>query len=238
MQNIFPDNTFTFDRRDSYFLTKKEFIDLLEGIRPAIPPGKYFNRRYAGNKNKPAALILLQACNTFWLFRAVLKFENQNSQIVDGFINYDKCIDYDLEFLAMWKNYEAERKLIQLSIGPDKNFWQPVWSFEKEQKKEDVIHKIIESLSHKKDAHLYKVLNSFRLYKDNQYEEKHIPILRDTGIGEYMNPLDLYLAIDEYFSKEKTESERTESVGITNNEKIINHGFNTKTSFRGKPKKD
>ncbi len=49
-----------------------------------------------------------------------------------------------------------------------------------------------------------------------------------------INPLDIYLAFDEYFSLEKQAQERTESVGITDKERIENHGFDVKTSFRGK----
>jgi hypothetical protein len=46
--------------------------------------------------------------------------------------------------------------------------------------------------------------------------------------------LDIYNAFEEYFSLERTSTERTESVGLTDKEKITNHGFDTKISFRGK----
>lgn len=69
---------------------------------------------------------------------------------------------------------------------------------------------------------------------DGSWYEKHIPILKECGIVKYINPQDIYLAFEEYFLAEKTASERTESVGITDKEKIENHGFDTKTSFRGK----
>ena len=49
-----------------------------------------------------------------------------------------------------------------------------------------------------------------------------------------MDPLAVYLAIEEFFSKEKTAAERIESVGLTDKERIENHGFDAKTSFRGK----
>ena len=56
-----------------------------------------------------------------------------------------------------------------------------------------------------------------------------------TGIATIVLPEDIYNAFDEYFSLEKTASESTIAEGTTNKDKIINHGFDTKTSFRGKP---
>lgn len=41
------------------------------------------------------------------------------------------------------------------------------------------------------------------------------------------------ISLEEHFSHEKTSSERTTSVGITDKEKIENHGFDVRTSFRG-----
>jgi hypothetical protein len=60
------------------------------------------------------------------------------------------------------------------------------------------------------------------------------PILKDAGFSSCVDALDIFLAIEEYFSLEKQDAERTESVRLTNNEKIENHGFDTKISFRGK----
>ena len=52
-QNVYLDNSLTFDRRDSYNLSKKEFA------------GRFLlSHRNSNTKRK----ILLQVCNTFWLF--------------------------------------------------------------------------------------------------------------------------------------------------------------------------
>jgi len=48
--------------------------------------------------------------------------------------------------------------------------------------------------------------------------------------------VDIYLAFEEYFATQITNNERTESTGLTDKEKIENHGFDTKVSFRGKQK--
>lgn len=61
-----------------------------------------------------------------------------------------------------------------------------------------------------------------------------IPILSSSGLVGGIAPLEMYLSIEEYLSFEKTASERTESVGLTDKERIENHGFDVKHSFRGK----
>lgn len=57
-------------------------------------------------------------------------------------------------------------------------------------------------------------------------------ILNETGLASIIEPKEIYLALDEYFSSLITDREKRESVGITNNEKIVNHGFDKKISFR------
>ena len=65
-------------------------------------------------------------------------------------------------------------------------------------------------------------------------KEYTIPLLSACGIANIVSPIDMFSAIEEYFSIEKTKAERTEPLGATNNDKIVMHGFDTKTSFRGK----
>ena len=69
-------------------------------------------------------------------------------------------------------------------------------------------------------------------------EEKSFPILKACGIGNLIEPIEMFCAIEEFFSLEKTDSERTEAIGSTNDDKIVMHGFDTKTSFRGNPKEE
>ena len=74
----------------------------------------------------------------------------------------------------------------------------------------------------------------FQVQEGEQKEERHIPILKDLGIPQWIEPLDIYLALEEYFMKQKTDTERIDPIGQTNDDKIIVHGFDTETSFRGK----
>lgn len=78
-------------------------------------------------------------------------------------------------------------------------------------------------------------VNKHTIYRgDNTKAEKHIPLLKACGIGNCVDSLEIFLALEEFFSLEKQSSERTTSIGLTNYEKIGNHGFDVKTSFRGK----
>jgi hypothetical protein len=54
------------------------------------------------------------------------------------------------------------------------------------------------------------------------------------GIQEIIPAQDVYQSLEEYFSLEQQSAERRESVGLTDKDKIINHGFDITTSFRTK----
>lgn len=71
-------------------------------------------------------------------------------------------------------------------------------------------------------------------YPDGTEKEKTIPLLIASGYKDCIDPLDIYNSFEEYFSLEMSSTERTESVGLTDKEKITNHGFDVKSSFRGK----
>ncbi|MGP1576701.1 MAG: hypothetical protein ACTTH7_04305 [Treponema sp.] len=55
------------------------------------------------------------------------------------------------------------------------------------------------------------------------------PLLRDTGIPALIPPFEIYKNLEMYISSLKTE--KTVDIA-TNDEKIINHGFDLKSSFR------
>ena len=206
-QNIYLDNSLTFDRRDSYNLSKKEFA------------GKFsLTHRNSDVKRR----ILLQICNTFWLFELII-FKTAEGGV---------CTDYSLSLIDTWKNYSCRPELIKLSeIGFRFYSWK--WSKEEFDK---FNKKWIEAVK-KGDFEIKQTFNRFAICRSKgtgwDKQEKHIPILKNIGVANEVNPLDVYLAFEEYFSKEKTKNERTESVGLTDKEKILNHGFDLKSSFRG-----
>lgn len=220
-QGVYRDDSVTFDRTDSFVLTKNDLCEYLRFSRFA--PTEKFN------------FLLLQVCHSFWLF----------SLEVTKLTDYDVPADYTIELVTAWKNYSKARQLekldiirfdydIRRTIGGYKG--RREWCYDKNKiaDRADTLAKAI-------DLNNYDVeesINSYEIYKDSHGSrtviEKHIPLLKACGIGDWIDPLEIYLAFEEYFSLEKTSSERTESVGLTDKEKIENHGFNAKGSFRGK----
>lgn len=212
LQNVYRDNTLTFDRQDSYVLTK----DMI---------GWKLNR-YSGKHN----FLLLQVCNSFWLFL----LETTDTD------NYNTPVDFTVTLLGYWKNYHKTRVQYQLQIIEFRfnvyHLWQKDRSFDFSTKK--IIknsNALIDAINHND----YKTDWRFNHHEitigepwKKQKVEKHIPLLKASGLSQYINPIEIYLALEEYFSAEKTAGERTESVNLTDKEKIENHGFDLKTSFR------
>ena len=147
--------------------------------------------------------------------------------------------------LSSWRNYNKPRCLIQLdviSFGWDirqKLFtyfipWYQRLGDNEKQKVREKKSILVDAVN----TNNYQVENKIDRQRvnigGNEWVEKHIPLLKSCGLASWINPLDIYLAFEEYFSQEKTSSERSESVGLTDKERIESHGFDVKTSFRGK----
>lgn len=224
LQGIYRDDTIVFDRRNSYMLKKEDFAKQFVKRKAK----DHYSMKYKKfiTENPDYNLVLLQVCNTFWLILV-------NCTEYFGMAYLDYCTNYKLTLLSSWKDYDRERKLIDINIV---RHWF----------KEETLDDLDYIYSHQDEfQHIYPDGNSYgercityagysgEIDKENP-ENNPIPLLRETGIGSIMDPLDVYLAFEEYFSLEKTKNERTESVNLTNNEKVENHGFNLKNSFRGK----
>lgn len=180
-QNIYRDNTFTFDRRGSHPYTRDEFL----------------HNPYCGEPTH----LLLQVCNNFWLIKI-------NWTVTEGYF-YRTIYDYSLELEDKWVDYNAPRVELSL-IG-------------------------IKKVLGKKDPKLIYDYNKHYEWDGKKYIPYFCtPILKDIGIPSVVDGFEIYKALEEYFGTEKTASERTEAVGTTNKDKILSHGFDTKSSFRGK----
>ena len=222
LQNVYKDDSLTFDRTDSFELTK-------EIMRETI--------RYSHRYNK-YVFCLLQVCSTFWLF--LLEITKQDDL-------YEIPKEYSVELLSSWKNYNKPRKLIQVdTIRFD---WEVLHRFQhynygfmrSEYDKQSILNNV-SVLVQAVNLNNYRVEYSADRHiirnGDGSQFEKHIPILKSCGMAAWIDPLVIYLSIEEYFSLEKQSTERDSSIGITDKEKVENHGFDTKTSFRGKPNKN
>lgn len=216
LQNIYRDSTFTFDRTDSFILTKEDMCRLL----------------YSGRHEK-VRFVVIQSCNTFWLFMLEVTYNDNVSMYP---------VDYTVMLLSSWKNYNKSRELLKADVVEfgfntmlklDKYNW-------KRMRREHDPSSIIENvpvLTNAFDSGDFKYDGSMNrhtvYYGDGHKEEKHIPILKASRFSQHIDPLEIYQSIEEYFSLEKQASERTDSVGLTDIEKAENHGFDKKISFRG-----
>lgn len=137
----------------------------------------------------------------------------------DGFKN---PVDYDIKVLDTWKNYDKPNALFKIDLISFKAFYNidPLIKMHTEDLRNAINHNDIYEEYHF-DKNIYK-------------NESNIPLLAPCGIGNIIDPSEMFYAVEEYFSIEKTRAETTEAKGATNDDKIIMHGFDTKTSFRGK----
>ena len=211
-QDIYKDNTFTFDRRSSFLLTKNiicQNIGILHDYK-----WNWKKRKY---ELKDHYFILLQVCNNFWLFL-----------IEPTKVTKDNKIDnYNVELLSKWRNYNKPRKLCNLEI---------IDFYYYDMRTKDKIYHRRKDLIHDIDINNYRIkgsLNNYTIYNGNEKITKTIPLLRASGLSACIQPHEIYLAFEEYFSLEKTASERREPLGTTDIDKIESHGFDKKISFRG-----
>ena len=225
-QGIYRDDSITFDRTDSFVLTKELMCEHLR-----TGPRWY-------NRLNPYRFLLLQVCNRFWLF--FIEITKQ--------IDYDIPKDYSIELITTWENHGKKRCLEKLDIvrfdwNVDRMIseytGEGVWVYDRKKirNRSDVLVQAIDTNNYDTmrtiDKHtIYKGGASYKF--EDMKIEKHIPLLKACGIANCIDPLEIYLAFEEYFMLEKSSAERTESVGLTDKEKISNHGFDTTVSFRGK----
>lgn len=228
LQYMYKDNTFTFDRTDSFFVTKEMMCEYLRIVSPSDARLGWYT------------FLKLQVCNTFWLFLIEITEVDK----------YRVPTNYKIHYLSNWKNYSKIRKLISLDfIDFNWNFYSFLLKKENRyfrkrdndnEKEINLVKKYSSELMSEIDNNDYVLklsINRYVRYRDDHSEIiKHLPLLKATGLADLIEPLEIYLAFEEYFSLEKTSTERTTSKDITDKEKIENHGFDYKFSFRGNNK--
>lgn len=221
LQNIYRDPSLVFDRTDSFLLTKEIMCEHLYA-------GRLHSRRMTDRI--PQSFLLLQICHEFWLFMVDITEQT----------DYGKPKDYAVELVTWWHNHNKPRRLIALDVV---DFGYKVsgrlyrkWSDKRYDR--DLVMERASILTNAVDTDDFRVvrsINKHTVYRgDNTTYERHIPLLKACGLAGLLDPMAVFLALEEYFSLEKSDSEQTESIGLTDKEKIGNHGFDVKTSFRGK----
>lgn len=151
--------------------------------------------------------FLLQIGYTNWLILAKPTKINQ-----DGYGGHI-VEDFSLELIEMWKDYD---KSVDFKFGDIKT------------------HYTLEYMTSKKFNHKTTLIDDIKLgnfeYKNN-FTEKSPIILNKTKLPSILNAQDVYLAIEEWLSHKKDDIVHD---SMTDKEKIVSHGFDTKSSFRGK----
>lgn len=220
-QNVYKDDSLVFDRRNSFILTKEMIckkLSIYEDTHWSWRTKKWVTNKYY--------YVMLQICNTFWLFLITGKdFKDTNGC-------GKEFKDYDIEILTSWRDFDKPRKLCDFNIIS----FNYSYSYEEkpDTKKIDRIVNRLKTNDYRDKINLsiYTICTD---YKGNyKRETKTIPILKACGIAGCIDAHEVYLAFEEYFSLEKTASERREPLGTTDIDKVESHGFNKKTSFRGK----
>jgi hypothetical protein len=121
-----------------------------------------------------------------------------------------KVVDYNLELLDSWKDYNHS---YEPEFGFVETNFQMLW---KEQK--HIVEEIKRGFEYRK------------IFNEEKGKLKPF-ILKELKITSLIKPEALYNAYDEYFHHLKDDVDYDT---MTNEEKIISHGFDTKVSFRGK----
>lgn len=208
LQNIYIDKTITFDRTDSYLLTKEIMCD---------------NMKYV-NEPRDIVFLLMQVCNKFWLFRIT----------VTEVTEWNTPKKYQIELISSWDNYDKKRELIRLDfIRFGISIYRSALDTSKLHTSEAFTRSdVLVNAINTNDYDICDNITVHAFYNNGTKTVKHIPILKACGIADFIDPLEIYLAFEEYFMLEKSSGERTESVGLTDKEKIGNHGFDIKSSFR------
>lgn len=152
-------------------------------------------------------VLLMQCGATFWLLLTTI----------------DKDCNSKFMKLADWKDYDKPNQLLQI------NYLEFYYLYRYKD-----VQSIVNATS---DLVNYVKRNDYRILSHIGTEvgrdsKVHYPILRASGLTQDIPAEDMFNAIEEYWSIEKTKSETTEPYGITDKIRIENHGFDTKTSFR------
>ena len=218
-----PTDTLVFDRRGSFLLTKKDICDNLINRHQRDKERYYF--------------LILQCGATFWLFLAY----------VTEFNHFNFPVDYTLELLYTWKNFNKPNELLKIDLIDgycyctykmrDKKTHEYQLDLVRKYTKDmvDYIdHYVSDSYDMRYDMRNITCVRDTKVMIHNGVNKRirSYPILRSCGMGKYIDSQDIFCAIEEYFSIEKQKLETTEPKGATNDDKIIMHGFDTKISFR------
>jgi len=214
------EDSLVFDRRGSFLLTKDLFC-------------KGVNSRWYSHPCDGCDLfrpVLLQCGATYWLIIVVAKSWDKSCDVTD----------YSLNVIATWKNYDKPRTIIRMNLFYFTDY--RVWDYHYDTLNEIIadVDTLKSAIDHNNIQYLTTINKTTKTtdYKNTYIREEQVyPILTACGISNIIPAEDIYNALDEHFALNKSDAESTVAEGTTNNDKIVNHGFDTRVSFRGKTDK-
>lgn len=215
------DEDIVFDRRGSILLTKDILCKTInEGSGSSIivngktflnpiPPDNSFSLIFKDKKPEPPFYItILTAGFTFFIIKWThLKYENSSS---NHFYN-SSLIDFKMELLCTVKWYDYS--------GP------PLCLYRAHSRQYSIAKMTKDDWLKANFANI-----TFCPFFKNQ-PDKVFPILNNAGFASIIQPEEIYMGIEEYLLALKNDKP-AESFGLTDVDKIVNHGFDKKTSFR------
>ena len=214
------EDTIVFDRRGSYIVTKGRFGASLYSYMDI----------YHCQKFPKEGFLLLQCGATYWLL--LVTVSGVYSGNIDKYDWRKDIADYSLEVVYTWKNYDRPRTTVQLEYI---NFGFKILNRIDQyisRRKNTLREFVISNINVLQDA----INNNDGIRREIMFGKSKTLILTACRIKDIIQPQDIFMAIEEHFSLLKTESERIDPIGATNDDKTVMHGFDTKTSFRGNGK--
>ena len=193
-----------FDRRKFVKLTSKEILK-------EIPIQEYHH------KVNVFQVFALRAGYYLFFFKSKIVLHNDP----EHYSYYIECdFDYEIEYLGQRIDYEYKGSEIltfewyDISAGHDKK-WNRMYY--------DVMEVNLSNIE--------KGNWNFERYGKERRREPKVPLLRNTFITKYIPAELIYRGIDDYIRASKNDVDQ-ESEGLTDVDKVINHGFDKRTSFR------
>ena len=140
--------------------------------------------------------------------------------------------DVEFEYIGMRKCYELK---FNLPLGFHKldvcNFGRMVW---KDYKQLWSLRKSGKEKNFELESFLQGNPANWKfkpLFADSYEEVNDIPILKSTFVPKYIDAQEIYCAIEEWLIAQHNDVDQ-ESKGLTDVDKVVNHGFDKKSSFR------
>lgn|SRR5574344_78507 len=212
---IDSDDTIFFDRRGSTL-----FYPISINIDDSMTEKDIIKfATYDMSFDRKCILGLYSGYSLFLFEVKTLPSEDENDPHRFQLENSDRYMTYSISYIGSRKNYERDihEPILEFYSLTDNSPFNV--RYKKGYKSPNFV------TSNLKNA---KVRRIWDTYETKEYS---VPILKDTFIAKFIHPEDIYYSIEEFISSKKNDID-TESKGLTDKEKVINHGFDTKSSFR------